>query len=194
MRELSIREGTAFILVFDLSNESTLKSLLSLFEKIKEIKIKNGKSDKVPLILVGNKNDLVEFDSKEKRILDEAKSIACGIFKCSFVEVSAKCSSRDEISKIFTSIAELILNKEIEDQFNSSKSKSRRGSSVSTGRRISILKFESLNYGQQSISRRFSEPLSIDMNCLVEIGNKKPSKSFRATSSNVKNYKNCIIS
>ena len=189
MRELCIREGTAFILVFDLSKEETMKSLLSLFEKIKEIKIKHGKSERVPLLLVGNKSDLIEFEGK---ILDEARSIAFGIFRCLFIQISAKTSSRDEISKIFTSIAELILNQEIEDQFNDSKSKSRRSSTMS-GRRISILKFESLTYDLPNLSRRYSEPTSIERCSMAESSKKKASKSFKIKNTH-KHTKNCIIS
>ena len=47
------------------------------------------------------------------------------------------------------------------------------------------------------MSRRFSEPTSVDIaNCLVQVSKKKTA-SFRAENPNVKNsknYKNCIIS
>ena len=56
MRELNIRSGSAFILVFDLTKEETLRNVSELRQEI--IKIKDREN--VPCILVGNKVDLAE--------------------------------------------------------------------------------------------------------------------------------------
>ncbi len=187
MKELSIREGIAFILVFDLTKEESLNSLISLREKIIEIKQKYGKSEKLHMILVGNKSDLLDHD-RDTSILEKAKSLALDVFKCFFMDISAKCSAKERIAKIFTSVAELIY-KEIEEQMNTIKINSRRNSTtLSIGRRISIIRRESLKH-EPNLLRRFSEPASVEIET-----NSKNNKNLKLHNSLMKQNKNCLIS
>ena len=54
MRELYIKSGKGFLLVYSVTDENSLKELLALREQVLRIK----DSDYVPMVLVGNKCDL----------------------------------------------------------------------------------------------------------------------------------------
>lgn len=56
MRELYIKSGKGFILVYSVTDESSLQELLALREQVLRIK----DSTNVPMVLVGNKCDLVD--------------------------------------------------------------------------------------------------------------------------------------
>lgn len=54
MRELYIKSGKGFLLVYSVTDENSLKELLSLREQVLRIK----DTDNVPMVLIGNKCDL----------------------------------------------------------------------------------------------------------------------------------------
>lgn len=54
MRELYIKSGKGFLLVYSVTDENSLKELLALREQVLRIK----DSDNVPMVLIGNKCDL----------------------------------------------------------------------------------------------------------------------------------------
>ncbi|KAG2734022.1 hypothetical protein G9P44_003547 [Scheffersomyces stipitis] len=56
MRELYIKSGKGFLLVYSVTDENSLKELLTLREQVLRIK----DTDNVPMVLVGNKCDLEE--------------------------------------------------------------------------------------------------------------------------------------
>lgn len=54
MRELYIKSGKGFLLVYSVTDENSLKELLALRDQVLRIK----DSDNVPMVLIGNKSDL----------------------------------------------------------------------------------------------------------------------------------------
>ncbi|KAF2733783.1 ras-domain-containing protein [Polyplosphaeria fusca] len=56
MRELYMKTGQGFLLVFSITSTSSLRELAELREQIRQIK----DDDRVPMVLVGNKSDLEE--------------------------------------------------------------------------------------------------------------------------------------
>lgn len=54
MRELYIKSGRGFLLVYSVTDENSLKELLALREQVLRIK----DTDNVPMVLIGNKSDL----------------------------------------------------------------------------------------------------------------------------------------
>ncbi|ODQ57246.1 hypothetical protein WICANDRAFT_97874, partial [Wickerhamomyces anomalus NRRL Y-366-8] len=56
MRELYIKSGKGFLLVYSVNDESSLQELLALREQVLRIK----DSTNVPMVLIGNKCDLVD--------------------------------------------------------------------------------------------------------------------------------------
>ncbi|CAG86488.2 DEHA2C16544p [Debaryomyces hansenii CBS767] len=67
MRELYIKSGKGFLLVYSVTDENSLKELLALREQVLRIK----DSDNVPMVLIGNKCDL--NDDRELSIDDGIK-------------------------------------------------------------------------------------------------------------------------
>ena len=63
MRNLSISNADAFILVYDICDSSTFESLQSIRNEILDIK----KQSNVPIVVVGNKLDLEEKKREVKR-------------------------------------------------------------------------------------------------------------------------------
>lgn len=93
MRDLYMRNGEGFILVYSVIALSTFNDLSELREQI--MRVKEGD---VPMILVGNKADLDSQRMVAKAQGDElAKSFGCG-----FLEASAK--TRLNVDEIFTEV------------------------------------------------------------------------------------------
>lgn len=94
MRDFWIREGEGFLLVYNITNQNTLKEVQSLRENIlrtKEI-APNATYNSVPIVLVGNKSDLI----KERQIPFDTGAALAKEWGCGFYETSAKSSSNTD--------------------------------------------------------------------------------------------------
>ena len=83
MRDLAISTGNAFILVYSLDNEESWNEVGRLREQIIQ---KRGA--RVPIVIVGNKNDLPMDQWQVQPELTE--TIAAMDWECGYVECSAK--------------------------------------------------------------------------------------------------------
>lgn len=82
MRDLYMKNGQGFVLVYSITAQSTFNDLQDLREQILRVKDK----DDVPMVLVGNKTDL----EAERVVGKEQGSNLARHFNCSFMETSAK--------------------------------------------------------------------------------------------------------
>jgi len=91
MRDLYMKNGQGFVLVFSIIAQSTFNDLPDLREQILRVKDK----DDVPMVLVGNKCDL-----NDQRVIstDQGNDLAKK-FGCAFLEASAK--TRVNVEQIF---------------------------------------------------------------------------------------------
>eukprot|EP01118_Nematostelium_gracile_P011823 TRINITY_DN425_c0_g1_i1.p1 TRINITY_DN425_c0_g1~~TRINITY_DN425_c0_g1_i1.p1 ORF type:complete len:198 (-),score=43.87 TRINITY_DN425_c0_g1_i1:93-656(-) len=91
MRDLYMKNGQGFVLVYSIIAPGTFQDLPDLREQILRVKDK----DEVPMILVGNKCDL-----QDQRIIttDQGEELARK-FNCAFLEASAK--TRVNVDQIF---------------------------------------------------------------------------------------------
>eukprot|EP01118_Nematostelium_gracile_P004698 TRINITY_DN15627_c0_g1_i1.p1 TRINITY_DN15627_c0_g1~~TRINITY_DN15627_c0_g1_i1.p1 ORF type:complete len:189 (-),score=51.80 TRINITY_DN15627_c0_g1_i1:188-754(-) len=91
MRDLYMKNGQGFVLVYSIIAQSTFNDLPDLREQILRVKDK----DEVPMILVGNKCDL-----QDQRVIttDQGEDLARK-FGCAFLEASAK--TRVNVDQIF---------------------------------------------------------------------------------------------
>ncbi|GFO44058.1 ras-related protein rap-1b [Plakobranchus ocellatus] len=82
MRDLYMKNGQGFLLVYSITAQSTFNDLQDLREQILRVK----DTDDVPMLLVGNKCDL-----EDERVVgkDQGSSLA-RMFQCAFLETSAK--------------------------------------------------------------------------------------------------------
>jgi len=91
MRDLYMKNGQGFVLVYSIIAQSTFNDLPDLREQILRVKDK----DEVPMVLVGNKCDL-----NDQRVIttDQGEDLARK-FQCAFLEASAK--TRQNVDQIF---------------------------------------------------------------------------------------------
>merc|ERR1711972_684228 len=83
MRDLYMKNGQGFVLVYSITAQSTFNDLQDLREQILRVK----DSEEVPMVLVGNKCDL-----EDERVVgkDQGMNMARQFGSCSFMETSAK--------------------------------------------------------------------------------------------------------
>ncbi|XP_050096921.1 ras-related protein Rap1 isoform X1 [Anopheles aquasalis] len=96
MRALSISSADAFILVYDVTDSGTFEEVKAIREQIHEIKSTTA----VPIVVVGNKNDLSEEDEDLRQVpRDTTESLVTVDWENGFVEASAKLNRN--VTQIF---------------------------------------------------------------------------------------------
>lgn len=113
MRDLYMKNGQGFLLVFSITAQSTFNDLQDLREQILRVK----DTDDVPMILVGNKCDL-----EDERVVgkDQGQNLARQ-FNCAFLETSAK--SKINVNEIFYDLVRQINKKNPETRNKNKKKK-----------------------------------------------------------------------
>ncbi|XP_057296329.1 ras-related protein Rap-1b isoform X1 [Hydractinia symbiolongicarpus] len=83
MRDLYMKNGQGFVLVYSITAQSTFNDLMDLRDQILKVKDTND----VPMVLVGNKCDL-----EDERVVgkDQGQNLAKQFENCTFLETSAK--------------------------------------------------------------------------------------------------------
>eukprot|EP01087_Luapelamoeba_hula_P018571 TRINITY_DN59_c0_g1_i1.p1 TRINITY_DN59_c0_g1~~TRINITY_DN59_c0_g1_i1.p1 ORF type:complete len:188 (+),score=36.32 TRINITY_DN59_c0_g1_i1:95-658(+) len=92
MRDLYMKNGQGFVLVYSIIALSTFNDLPDLREQILRVK----DTEQVPMVLVGNKCDLAEQRAISQ---DQGQSLASRFGSCSFLESSAK--AKTNVDQIF---------------------------------------------------------------------------------------------
>ncbi|KAJ3433229.1 ras-like protein rasd [Anaeramoeba flamelloides] len=90
MRDSYMREGEGFLIVYAINSRNSLDEVSSFREQITQAK----DSDEVPMIIVGNKNDL----ENERQVSQEEGRDLAKSFNCPFMETSAKTRTNVEES------------------------------------------------------------------------------------------------
>jgi Ras-related protein Rap-1A len=113
MRDLYMKNGQGFLLVYSITAQSTFNDLQDLREQILRVK----DMDEVPMILVGNKCDL-----EDERVVgkDQGHNLAKN-WNCTFLETSAK--SKINVTEIFHDLVRQINRKSPDTKGKSSKKK-----------------------------------------------------------------------
>jgi len=91
MRDLYMKNGQGFIIVYSIIAQSTFKELPDLRDQILRVK----DTDQVPMVLVGNKCDLTE----QREVSSAEGENLAKKFNCIFMEASAR--TQHNIEKIF---------------------------------------------------------------------------------------------
>ncbi|KAJ8926852.1 hypothetical protein NQ314_020703 [Rhamnusium bicolor] len=113
MRDLYMKNGQGFVLVYSITAQSTFNDLQDLREQILRVK----DTDDVPMVLVGNKCDL-----EEERVVGKEQGISLSRqFSCAFMETSAK--AKINVSDIFYDLVRQI-NKKSPEKKQKQKKKS----------------------------------------------------------------------
>ncbi|KAG9237685.1 ras small monomeric GTPase [Amylocarpus encephaloides] len=103
MRELYMKTGQGFLLVFSITSQSSLNELAELREQI--IRIKDD--DNVPIVIVGNKSDL-----EEGRVISRSKafSVSQSWGNAPYYETSAR--RRANVDEVFIDLCRQIIRKD----------------------------------------------------------------------------------
>lgn len=101
MRDLYMKNGQGFVLVYSITAQATFNDLMELHDQIVRVK----DTPEVPMILVGNKCDL-----EDERVVskDQGQHLARQ-FNCAFMEASAKV--RINVPEIFYNLVRQINSK-----------------------------------------------------------------------------------
>ncbi|XP_076363169.1 ras-related protein Rap-2a-like isoform X1 [Tachypleus tridentatus] len=94
MRDLYIKNGQGFVVVYSITNHQTFQDIKNMKEQI--IRVKN--LDRVPVILVGNK---IDIEQQREVSSMEGMSLA-QLWGCPFMEASAK--NKCNVNEIFAEI------------------------------------------------------------------------------------------
>ncbi|XP_072519368.1 ras-related protein Rap-2c [Salminus brasiliensis] len=94
MRDLYIKNGQGFILVYSLVNQQSFQDIRPMRDQIVRVK----RFEKVPLILVGNKVDL----ESEREVAGSDGQALAQEWGCPFIETSAK--SKTMVDELFAEI------------------------------------------------------------------------------------------
>jgi len=106
MQDQWIRDGRGFVLVYSITSRQTFDEVAVLHDKI----IRTKDTDKVPIVLVGNKCDL-----KNERTVDCAEGVELAKkWNCAFFETSAKLKLNNEAA--FHECVRAIRRKEAEEK------------------------------------------------------------------------------
>ncbi|XP_062583397.1 ras-related protein Rap-2a-like [Saccostrea cucullata] len=127
----AVKTSHAFALVFDLDNAmQTFKEIEALRQLILE-----EKREQVPIIVVGNKSDLIQEDTIDNKVIDAIVSIDWG---CTYLTTSAKCDVN--VSDVYSAVCKE-LNIVIEPKAAVSDAcKEAKNQTVKPTRRISLRK------------------------------------------------------
>jgi len=88
MQDQWMRDGKGFLLVYNITSRPTFEEVSTLYDKI----LRTKDTDKVPIVLVGNKCDL----QKERQVSHEEGANLAQTWKCPFFETSAKMKINNE--------------------------------------------------------------------------------------------------
>ncbi|EYE98402.1 putative RAS small monomeric GTPase (Rsr1) [Aspergillus ruber CBS 135680] len=111
MRELYMKQGQGFLLVFSITSMSSLHELSELREQITRIK----DDENVPIVIVGNKSDL-----EEDRAVPRARAFALSQTwgNAPYYETSAR--RRANVNEVFVDLCRQIIRKDTEGNGKSS--------------------------------------------------------------------------
>lgn len=116
MRDLYMKNGQGFVLVYSITAQATFNDLMELHDQIVRVK----DTPEVPMILVGNKCDL-----EDERVVskDQGQHLAKQ-FNCAFMEASAKV--KINVPEIFYNLVRQI-NSKTPDRSNAKVGKTKSG-------------------------------------------------------------------
>ncbi|KAI5796359.1 ras family-domain-containing protein [Peziza echinospora] len=120
-REIYMKTGQGFLLVYSITSISTLNELSDLRDQILRIK----EADSVPLVIVGNKSDLEEDRAVSR---DRAIRLSQSWGRVPFYETSAR--KRQNVDEVFMDLCRQIMrNEAVQDETRSDKSEKKHKSS-----------------------------------------------------------------
>ncbi|KAI5204133.1 ras-related protein RSR1 [Aureobasidium subglaciale] len=104
-RELYMKSGQGFLLVFSITSSSSLKELSELREQLVNLK----DDPQVPIVLVGNKSDLEEDRAVSRA---QAFAVSSGWGNVPYYETSAR--RRQNVTEVFVDVCRQIIHRDLQ--------------------------------------------------------------------------------
>ncbi|KAL1916350.1 uncharacterized protein VTP21DRAFT_5967 [Calcarisporiella thermophila] len=98
MRDLYMKNGQGFLLVYSITSQATIDDLEEIYEQILSVK----ETDKVPMVLAGNKMDL----ENDRKVSYEQGSTLAKKWDVEFFETSAR--TKENVEEVFFNIVRQI--------------------------------------------------------------------------------------
>ena len=144
MRDLYMKNGQGFILVYSITSQATFNDLIDIKDQIMRVK---DVGDDIPMVLVGNKNDL-----EDERVVGKQNGEALArSFGCTFLEASAKLQVNVNEVRRPSGICNRVFRVVRLDLFRFNSSSQSQNSATTTSPTILISRFRSTRT-TQSIS------------------------------------------
>lgn len=173
MRELYIKSGMGFLLVYSVTDKQSLDELLELREQVLRIK----DSNKVPMVLVGNKADL-----NDERLIsvEEGIEVSSKWGRVPFYETSALL--RSNVDEVFVDLVRQIIRNEMESVAN----KDARKPSMANLKNLNSQKSRSASINDSSKQSRPNTALRQNPNTNKLHNNNNSNHNISSTSSNLR--------
>ncbi|XP_035207854.1 ras-related protein Rap-1b-like [Stegodyphus dumicola] len=172
MRELSIRSGRGFLLVYSVDSLQSFREAIQLWELINNIR-----GSQVPVVLVGNKSDLeahrqVSHQTAEKTATETMSG-------CRFFEASAKCDIN--VKEVFLELLQL-------------------ARSIEEAQEALLEEQDLFRRKSRRLSKRLSRKLSVFNNMAFNLKKSSPSKpsiplepEIQKSAKNLKENQKCVL-
>lgn len=101
MRDMYMKTGEGFLLVFSLTDRASFDEIGSFYHQI--VRVKGESVAFVPLVLVGNKCDLPD----ERQVSQQEGAALAQKFNCAYIETSAKTD--ENVSSAFHNVVKMVM-------------------------------------------------------------------------------------
>ncbi|KAG0676264.1 Ras GTPase [Pichia californica] len=105
MRDLYMKTGEGFLLVFSLTDRHTFEEISTFYNQI--IRVKGETVQFVPIMLIGNKNDLID----ERQVSYEEAVQLAKRFDCAYIETSAKTGMN--VNNAFHGLVKMVMHNSV---------------------------------------------------------------------------------
>lgn len=105
MRDMYMKTGEGFMLVFSLTDRASFEEIASFYNQI--MRVKGESVPFVPMLMVGNKSDLVD----ERQISQEEGIALAQKFNCAYIETSAKTD--ENVTNAFHNVVKMIMGQSL---------------------------------------------------------------------------------
>lgn len=105
MRDMYMKTGEGFMLVFSLTDRASFEEIASFYNQI--MRVKGESVPFVPMLMVGNKSDL----TADRQITQEEGIALAQRFNCAYIETSAKTD--ENVTDAFHGVVKMIMGQSL---------------------------------------------------------------------------------
>lgn len=116
MRKLAIQQGHGFVLVYSVDDLESLKTVKRIYSEIINLK----KGDECPIVLVGNKTDLLRSEYNESLRINEIND-ALKSWESDIAHIETSAKDNENVGRVFETLIEFIDEKQTDSDNSDGK-------------------------------------------------------------------------